>query len=331
MAGNDDGTHSEAIDCKAGTFDTARLPAAQRFAAFQAFTRDALEPVFRSDHPDVYQGTMALHRLGDLTGFSLATSSLVAELRADAAGAERVCIEFCEAGSVGIDQGCELVTAGPGDAVISPSHVGGRNYCADGTRLSAVVVRRDLLPPGTPWPVRGRVIRGADPTLRLLHRWIGFGLADPSARHPPVAETYERITIDLAAMLLRHPAQGPSGDEAAAGRQARLRLILDSIAAGAARPGFRATEVAARLEITPRYVRKLLEETGKTFSEHLLEARLQRARAFLADPNLAARRISDLALAAGFGDLSYFNRTFRRRFGETPLGVRTRARSDDDA
>ena len=33
-------------------------------------------------------------------------------------------------------------------------------------------------------------------------------------------------------------------------------------------------------------------------------------------------RISDIALQSGFSDISYFNRLFRSRFGDTPSGVR---------
>jgi len=38
------------------------------------------------------------------------------------------------------------------------------------------------------------------------------------------------------------------------------------------------------------------------------------------------KRISDVAQAAGFSDISHFNRLFRSRFGETPKGVRAHAR-----
>jgi AraC-like DNA-binding protein len=54
----------------------------------------------------------------------------------------------------------------------------------------------------------------------------------------------------------------------------------------------------------------------------VLEHRLLRAYRSLNDPNLTDRSISALAFEAGFGDLSYFNRTFRRRFGMTPSDVR---------
>jgi AraC-like DNA-binding protein len=42
----------------------------------------------------------------------------------------------------------------------------------------------------------------------------------------------------------------------------------------------------------------------------------------LSDPLQMGRSISAIAYAAGFGDLSYFNRAFRRRFGATPSDIR---------
>jgi transcriptional regulator GlxA family with amidase domain len=42
-------------------------------------------------------------------------------------------------------------------------------------------------------------------------------------------------------------------------------------------------------------------------------------------PALPAFAIIDIVFAAGFGDASHFNRVFRRRFGDTPSGVRTAA------
>jgi AraC-like DNA-binding protein len=76
------------------------------------------------------------------------------------------------------------------------------------------------------------------------------------------------------------------------------------------------------LGVTPRYVHLLLEETGKSFTHHVLERRLERAAALLRDLRWHNRKIADVAAAAGFNDLSYFNRAFRRRFGATPSDVR---------
>jgi AraC-like DNA-binding protein len=42
----------------------------------------------------------------------------------------------------------------------------------------------------------------------------------------------------------------------------------------------------------------------------------------LADVRKDAMEISDIALAAGFNDVSYFNRRFRVRFGASPTQYR---------
>ena len=54
----------------------------------------------------------------------------------------------------------------------------------------------------------------------------------------------------------------------------------------------------------------------------LNELRLRKAAELLARDG--ERRISDIAFDCGFNDLSYFNRSFRRRFGLTPSAARGR-------
>jgi AraC-like DNA-binding protein len=75
-------------------------------------------------------------------------------------------------------------------------------------------------------------------------------------------------------------------------------------------------------DVSVRHIHRLFEQTGKTFSEFVLEERLKRVYRLLTDPALRAKRISDIAAEGGFGDLSTFNRAFRRRFGDAPRGVR---------
>jgi AraC-like DNA-binding protein len=69
-------------------------------------------------------------------------------------------------------------------------------------------------------------------------------------------------------------------------------------------------------------LQRLIETTGTSFTERVNELRLQRAFALLSEAHGKRRRISDIALEAGFSDLSHFNRLFRSRFGDTPSGVR---------
>lgn len=75
-------------------------------------------------------------------------------------------------------------------------------------------------------------------------------------------------------------------------------------------------------------MRKLFESEDTSFTQFVLGQRLARAHALLSDPHFADRSIAALALEAGFGDLSYFNRAFRRRYGASPSAVHTAARRD---
>jgi AraC-like DNA-binding protein len=55
------------------------------------------------------------------------------------------------------------------------------------------------------------------------------------------------------------------------------------------------------------------------FTEHLIERRLERAFTMMGDRRYLHLAIIDIAFAAGFSNVSYFNRVFRRRFGDTRL------------
>lgn len=103
---------------------------------------------------------------------------------------------------------------------------------------------------------------------------------------------------------------------------ARLHAIKADIEARLGTPGLSVDQLAARHGISPRYVRRLFQEERTTFSDFVLGLRLDRARQMLRRPACASQTIASIAYRVGFGDLSYFNRTFRQRFGATPSEVR---------
>lgn len=105
-------------------------------------------------------------------------------------------------------------------------------------------------------------------------------------------------------------------------RKTRRAAILRAIENRSGDPKLSAVVVASLLGITPRYVHLLLEDSGKSFTHHLLERRLEKAALMLRDARWDDRKIADIAVEAGFTDLSYFNRAFRRKFGVTPSMVR---------
>ncbi|MBV9753795.1 MAG: helix-turn-helix domain-containing protein [Hyphomicrobiales bacterium] len=73
-------------------------------------------------------------------------------------------------------------------------------------------------------------------------------------------------------------------------------------------------KIAKHHRTTPSYFHNLFENEGLTFSWFVLGQHLSRVHCILSDPYSTARNISSVALDMGFGDLSHFNRTFRRRY-----------------
>jgi AraC-like DNA-binding protein len=127
---------------------------------------------------------------------------------------------------------------------------------------------------------------------------------------------------DLVALSAGATRDGAAMARARGMRAARLQTIKADITSNLGDDTLVVATVAARHGITPRYVHKLFEDEGVTYTQFVLQHRLDRALRMLRDPRCAARRISDIAYDVGFGDLSYFNRAFRRRYDATPSEIR---------
>jgi AraC-like DNA-binding protein len=216
----------------------------------------------------------------------------------------------------------------PGDGVIFDcAHTGGLSFTTEAQRWLVKIPRQRLasLLPGVKRFIGAALDR--DITARhLLFHYLEASLDANLDFVGSAARLYELHIIGLVALALgaegeaRHVIEHDNDV-----RAVRRAAILQDIGALLSDPKLAAPAVAARLGITPRYLRKLLEETGKSFSEHLLDKRLERAAALLREPDQRDARIAGIAYACGFGDLSYFNRAFRRRYGLTPSDMRSTA------
>jgi AraC-like DNA-binding protein len=163
--------------------------------------------------------------------------------------------------------------------------------------------------------------------LSMLRRYVdglldSFGLEQAETLNLAVAHVHEIVSYILGAARDGAEAEKVRGPAAA-----RLRAIKADIVENVCSRELTIVSIAGRHQVTPRYVRKLFEGEGVTFSEFVLAQRLSRARRMLADVRHDADTISAIAFACGFGDLSYFNRVFRRQYGATPTAVREAART----
>jgi|TARA_A100001391_G_scaffold130820_2_gene90061 AraC-like DNA-binding protein len=121
-------------------------------------------------------------------------------------------------------------------------------------------------------------------------------------------------------------ALGPTRDAAEAtkdsARAAKLARIKADIGANLAHPDLSLDWIAGRHGLSSRAIRNLFYAASTNFTDHVLATRLECAHRMLSDPDMGDRNITAIAYDCGFGDLSWFNQAFRRRYNMTPSDLR---------
>jgi AraC-like DNA-binding protein len=171
-----------------------------------------------------------------------------------------------------------------------------------------------------------RRLPGDLPPLLLLRQYFDVlddvdAMATAELQHAAATHIVDLITLALGAT---HEAA-----EIAEGRgvkAARFKAIKDDVARNLTDERLSVHVVAQRHKLNPRYIQRLFEDSGSTFTEYVLAERLARAHRLLTGADCAGLTLTMVAFEAGFGDLSYFNRAFRTRFGASPSEIRAQAR-----
>lgn len=174
-----------------------------------------------------------------------------------------------------------------------------------------------------------RPIRCDTQALRLLIGYIGLfqeggALATPQLRQSAIAHIHNLAALAIGAT----PGAAALAEERGTGAT-RLHAIKADVIVNLGRADFSITALSRRHRLQPRYIQRLFESDGTTFSEFLLDRRLAQAHRLLTDPRERNQAISTVAFACGFGDLSYFNRRFRRSYGSAPSHFRAVQRADE--
>ena len=212
------------------------------------------------------------------------------------------------------------IDCGPGDAVVVTSAEAGTTLAPSRSHflclnigraaLSSLVAHLDDAVPRRIAPDTG--------ALRYLLSYLRF-LEEEQMPGPPGVPAAAAVHIrDLFALVLGATRDAAAVAERGGLRAARLAAIKRFIGANLGDGALSVNAAAARHGLTPRTVQRMFEEEGTTFSEYVLDRRLSRAHRMLTDAGYAGWTVNAIALEAGFGDLSYFNRCFRRRYGAPP-------------
>jgi AraC-like DNA-binding protein len=134
----------------------------------------------------------------------------------------------------------------------------------------------------------------------------------------------ERVLADLTDLVVT--LLGDWADDSEGVRSSLQRSLLvrvkDYIDRRLADPTLGPAEIAAAVNISPRYLHQLFTGEHRSVGQYVRGLRLERCRRDLLDPRLADQSVAAIAFGWGFGDLSGFNRAFRAAFGATPREVR---------
>jgi AraC-like DNA-binding protein len=242
-------------------------------------------------------------------------------------GDDGLLLQVASSAGIGSQLGREAALD-PGDAILFSSADVGHCTFPGITKALALRLPRSALTPllRAGDDVLVRRIPKHTPALQLLVSYLSSmreGLASASLELQQLVVDHVRDLLAVALGATRDAAEIANGRGV---RVARLRTIKAYIAQNLERGELSLDRAAAGIGVTPRYVQMLFAAEGMTFSKHVLSERLARVYRRLTDPALSGRSVADLAFEVGFGDLSYFNRTFRRHYGATPSDIRAGAR-----
>ncbi|RAK67191.1 AraC family transcriptional regulator [Phenylobacterium kunshanense] len=283
--------------------------------------RMEIEPAAgRPFHMDVAAMRLPGVMVGHGTVSALA-GSRTAAMRCD--GASDIILSFQKQGAV-LREGERETVVRPGDVSLTALDRPTTLFMSEErNRFLTVQISRASLAPllaNVDDLLRGSLQIGR-PGLRLLEAYAS-SLSPEDLQDPDVQMLAARHLVELAVIALASTPDGVrkagAGGLRAARREAAKAIVMKAIDS----PHLSAAWVAARLGVTPRYLHKLFEDQPQTFARFVTDTRLARAMRALSDPLQRDRRIVDIALQAGFGDVTTFNRAFRRRFGKSPSECR---------
>ena len=310
-------------------FRSSAIPQAHRFAAWHEVVNGWLlgveaNPV--SDAPFHVSG--CLRALPELRyGWGVFDGTINKRTRAIVSQDNDDLFLFVNSGGVfaASQRGRETEISSGGAYLMSCTEVGAYRWPA-GLKLTVLRTRQDAVSSlvRNMYDGVGRAIAPDNDGMRLLTRYLHILHDAEPLTSPDARALVTRHVQDLLALALG--ATGDAREQAGVRgfRAARLKAIQAYIERNLAWPELSPETVAHRFRISPRTLQRVFEAEGTSFSEYVLGRRLACVYATLGDLRGDARGISEVALAFGFGNISYFNRRFRARYGATPSDIRNR-------
>ncbi|MGR6468668.1 helix-turn-helix domain-containing protein [Rhizobium sp. PAMB 3182] len=308
----------------ARSFDLTEIRATERFS----YWRDVLCKVYVTLAPEkapqlAFQGAVTDHAFDDI-GISTISSvrQTIARTRRDIGrDTDAYCFLNLQVdGSCSASQGRRSAVTSPGTfTVVDSSEPFLLDYGSDAWTQHSFKIPKHMFDAHVGQDLAVRTAGAGTPIGRIVVDFLSAVASNPeSFRHSAIDLT--KTILDLVAMSLRASAPDPGKEQQRSFRSPLRHAVLRHIDLHFADPHITPAKVAAHFGISPRYLHKLLQGSGETFGQIILNKRLERCAFELSKGTCLT--ISEVAFRYGFNDMSHFSRAFRRRFGVTPRDYR---------
>jgi AraC-like DNA-binding protein len=311
-------------------FSTDEFPERERIAAWrevfgQLIARLDMEPPL--DRP--FQGKVSVKELPNLRIGSISSTAnrIIRPPHLIEDGSDDLMLGIMLKGQAVVTQrGRDEVRIGPGEAVVWSNSSVGHSHYPTPIEFISVAIPRAVLVPSLIHPDRATLsaVPASSGALRLLTGYLEL-LLEENVPQDLRALSAAHVQ-DLVALVLAANRDATSIAKRRGMRAARLRMVKADIDENLGRHDLTIEALALRHGVSRRSLRELFILEDTTFTDYVLNQRLAHVHRRLTDTRFDDRTIGVLAFEAGFGDLSYFNHSFRRRYGATPSDVRRMAR-----
>jgi AraC family transcriptional regulator, positive regulator of tynA and feaB len=290
-----------------------------------------LEPRKITEHP--FQGTIARTEAASVRVCRvIATGHRVLRLQSHIAQSkDDLCFVNLQQEGIGhYTQRDHEQIAGPADLAVIDATEPFEIANAQNFKVFCIAVPRQLLPAG--FCERPRLTLSATASGRALSRTLA-GYAELCLsfceRSRPTQGLNSQTSSAIAALGGQHivdlisnaPEILAEGSSDRVDAPALLMMMMDHIDHHSADPDISAATLARKFHCSERYIHKLFARTGRSVGEHVNDRRITACTRDLLD-NRRNRTIAEIAFAAGFRDISHFNRLFKRINGTAPREFR---------
>lgn len=307
-------------------FSTRQIHARDRFARWHDIARQGIvdhdaKPVCRkSFEAELHVGAIGKNGLAFFKNSDMTVSRTRGHIERGATDEIFICRQF--SGQLMLEQDGHQVGLKAGDVTLLDPAVPYVARFSGGSELLVLKVRRKALE-GRVGRTRQLTARALPPTAdaQLTSAYLGLLPFHANGLSTAVGECIEPHLLDLIGLSFSRPRSGAvaQGSSARALVRARLRAAVE---ANLCDRSFGVAAAAQAAGVSIRYANAVLAEEETSIMHLIQTRRLERCRQALADPLQAHRKVSEIAYAWGFSDMTHFGRRFKATYGLLPSEFR---------